>query len=278
MKFFLGTSQPHWLADSRFDAVPLFISRRRLARYAKLPDATTDFALDSGGFTELQMHGMWTMTADAYAEEVRRYAAHYGRRLLWVAPQDWMCEPIVIAGGRAGTITFEGTGLSVREHQRRTVLNFVRLRRLLGELVVPVLQGWTLDDYLRCVELYERHGVKLWDESIVGLGSVCRRQATKWAAKIVTALAAEKIRLHGFGFKKDGVERCRDALASADSMAWAVAARWEPPIDGHLHQRCVNCAEFALRWRAQLLAVDGGALPKDAESEININSGRIWNL
>lgn len=165
MRFYLGTHRPHWLGDERFAGVPLFLSRRMLDRYATPPRAATDFALDSGGFTELQMHGRWTSTPAQYAEEALRYRRAYGARLQWVAPQDWMCEPIVIAGGSAARgIVFRGTGLDVEEHQRRTVKNFVALRRLLGALVIPVLQGWSLADYWRCVDLYGRAGVRLADE------------------------------------------------------------------------------------------------------------------
>ena len=79
------------------------------------------------------MHGRWTITEDEYAEEVRRFVRYYGAKLRWVAPQDWMCEPIVLAGGVAPRgIVFKGTGLTVVEHQKRTVRNFVALRRTRG--------------------------------------------------------------------------------------------------------------------------------------------------
>jgi hypothetical protein len=264
MKFFLGTHQPHWLADERFEGVPLFISRRRLQDYRTLPRAVTDFALDSGGFTELQLHGRWLMNADAYADQVLGYAAAYGKRLKWVAPQDWMCEPIVIKGGSGGRgVVFAGTGLSVEEHQRRTVKNFVRLRTLLKGRVIPVLQGWRLTDYWRCCDMYHRAGVRLADERVIGVGSVCRRQSTEEAAGIMESLAADGLSLHGFGFKKAGLRRCQRRLTSADSTAWSDVARREPIcLRGHDrpgtgrpkgHKNCANCAEYALLWRAELL-------------------------
>ncbi len=45
-----------------------------------------------------------------------------------------MCEPIVIHGGQAGPIRFAGTGLTVAEHQRRTVTNYAQLRDLAPDL------------------------------------------------------------------------------------------------------------------------------------------------
>jgi hypothetical protein len=64
--------------------------------------------------------------------------------MLWAAPQDWMCEPIVINGGTAGGQRFAGTHLSVAEHQRRTVANYAQLRDLAPDLpIIPVVQGWS---------------------------------------------------------------------------------------------------------------------------------------
>jgi hypothetical protein len=264
VKFYLGTHQPHWLADERLNGVPLFISRRRLATYKTLPAAATSFALDSGGFTELQMYGRWTVTADEYAGEVRRYQAHYGKRLRWAAPQDWMCEPIVLAGGNASRgVVFAGTGLTVGEHQQRTVHNFVELRKLLGDLVIPVLQGFKTQDYWRCQQLYEDAGVHLLDYETVGVGTVCRRQSTNEATQIMQTLAVDGLRLHGFGFKKGGLANCQHFMASADSTAWSDTARQNPILlPGHDkpgfrrpkgHINCANCVEYALKWRGELL-------------------------
>jgi len=263
MRFFLGTHHPQWLGDERFRGVPLFISRRRLATRVTLPPATTSFALDSGGFTELQMYGRWSLTEEQYAEEVSRYVRFYGKKLSWIAPQDWMCEPIVINGGMAPRgVSFAGTGLSVLEHQRRTVKNFVKLRRLLGDRVIPVLQGWSITDYWRCQDMYKKAGVVLENEPTIGVGTVCRRQSTGEATKIMMTLAVGGLQLHGFGFKKGGLANCQKFMTSADSTAWSDTARRHAPIPGHElpgpgrpkgHKNCANCAEYALRWRAELL-------------------------
>jgi len=112
-----------------------------------------------------------------------------------------MCEPLIISGGRAGPLRFVGTHLSVAEHQARTVANLTQLRELAPDLpFIPVLQGYTLPDYLRCADLYAAAGIDLTREPLVGLGSVCRRQATREVHAIVTAIHARGItRLHGFG-------------------------------------------------------------------------------
>ncbi len=62
--FLLGTHQPGWLGRPEIAAgrVPLFVSDRRLRVYRQLPRAAAPWAADSGGFTELQKYGRWTVT------------------------------------------------------------------------------------------------------------------------------------------------------------------------------------------------------------------------
>lgn len=248
--FYLGTHQPAWL--SRVRGVPLFVSHRRLAPYVKLPRATTTWALDSGGFSELSMFGQWRTTPSDYVTAVDRYDKQIGA-MGWAAPQDWMCEPWMLAK----------TGLTVAQHQQRTVDNFVQLTDLWeqkqGEYApyqqesnpfMPVLQGWTLDDYWRCVDLYAQAGVRLADFDVVGLGSVCRRQATSEIDTIVRSLGCV-LPLHGFGVKTSGLASYGRWLSSADSMAWSVAGRREPGCaPGHRSE--ANCLPYALTWRERV--------------------------
>lgn len=188
------------------------------------------------------MHGKWVTPADGYAAAVARYAQQVGRPD-FAAPQDWMCEPFMI----------ERTGLSVREHQERTVASYLELRRIAPGLpFIPVLQGWRLADYLTCADLYAAEGIDLAALPLTGLGSVCRRQSTGEIAAIVTALARRGIRLHGFGV---GLHLYGHRLASADSMAWSYTARRRPPLPGCTgHKNCANCLAYATRWRTRLLA------------------------
>lgn len=240
--FYLGTHQPGWLA--RVD-VPLFVSRRRLADVRKLPRALGAWALDSGGFSELNLFGRWTVSAVDYSVEVRRFHDEVGN-MDWAAPQDWMCEPWVVAK----------TGLSITEHQERTIDNYVDLASRAPDLPwIPVLQGWAFGDYLRHAEAYVLRGVDLERVPVVGVGSVCRRQHTVEAEEIIRALAECGLRLHGFGFKQRGLVACADALTSADSMAWSFNARRTPVLlDGCVgHKNCANCLRYALAWRSELL-------------------------
>lgn len=241
--FYLGTDEPAWL--ERLD-VALFISRRRLARRVKLPiyGGGDGWALDSGGFTELSQFGVWVTSPRQYAAEVERYQDEIGG-LRWAASQDSMCEPAILAKTRQ----------TVQVHQRRTVDNYLELMYLAPSLPwVPVLQGWRIDDYLRCVDLYSAAGVDLAALPLVGVGTLCRRHKTAEALAILERLSRDGIRLHGFGFKSDGLARGAPYLASADSMAWSYAARRAPPMIGCQHRKCSHCIKWALAWRARLLS------------------------
>ncbi|ACU77817.1 conserved hypothetical protein [Catenulispora acidiphila DSM 44928] len=262
MRFYLGCHQPAWLAATD---IPLFISHRRLAHRRTLPRALGPWCLDSGAFSEIQQYGRWTITAEQYAAAVRRYVQEIGG-LQWAAQMDWMCEPVVIGGGQVGRSRFVGTGLSVEAHQQLTVDNYLRLRDIAPDLpIVPVIQGWQRDDYLRCVDLFARSGVDLEHEPVVGLGSVCRRQGTGEIRAIVESVAALRIRLHGFGVKTAGLGIYGRHLASADSLAWSYQGRYRPGCRvGHRTE--ANCARWAAEWRQKIIRTSETGLPRDSSA------------
>jgi hypothetical protein len=258
--FYLGTHRPLWLAEL---SIPLFVSYRTISKVGRLPVARGPWALDSGGFTELNMHGCWKIPAKQYADDVRRYQREVGN-LQWCAPQDWMCEREVLCK----------TKLTIPEHQRRTVRSYLELRDM-GIPVIPVLQGWAAHDYMDCIDLYENAGVNLRAEPVVGVGTMCRRKVvtagSMWifkAALLFDQLSANYgLHLHAFGLQKNGLSfelplgpggrptEVWQMLASSDSLAWSDAARHRPPRNAcrGKHQHCNNCMDFALEWRDDLI-------------------------
>ncbi len=201
------------------------------------------WALDSGGFSELSLKGEWTIGAAQYAGEVRRWSRSIGL-MQWAAIQDWMCEPFVLAK----------TGLSVAEHQARTIRSYLDLRSIAPDVPwAPVLQGWQPTDYIEHAEAYARAGIDLESAPIVGVGSVCRRQATAEGAAVFCRVAQLGLRIHAFGIKRDGLEQIGELLESADSMAWSyVARRRKIRLDGCDHARCNNCYVFAQQWASRI--------------------------
>jgi hypothetical protein len=213
MMFYVGLHQPH---DSRnFERA--FISINRV-RGRKKPVPSADWIMDSGAFTEIATHGHYRHDVDEYGAEIRRLAGINPGMKVAVA-QDYMCEPWIL----------EKTGLTVDDHQRLTIERYDALLPLMpvGVYLMPVLQGYRVEDYLRHVELY---GDRLAPDAYVGVGSVCKRNGD--VRQIEAILTAIKIRhpgfrLHGFGLKTTalGSGIVRECLHSADSMAWSFAAR-----------------------------------------------------
>lgn len=271
-ELYLGTHETHWLFDKRYakllDGLTLFVAIPRLImRKSAFPKALHRYCIDSGGFSELQKYGTWRLTAREYVALIRRIVGQLGAELCqWVAPQDCMTEQIVIEGGvgRRG-VAFKGTremrGLKPGEpeqdrltavtiHQQLTLDNFLELTALAPEIkFIPVLQGQTLEDYERHDQMYRAAGVNLADAPVVGLGSVCRRQATSEIEEIVGHFHAKGYRLHGFGVKTRGLARYAPKLASADSLAWSDGAREDKiQLFGCTHKNCASCPFWAYRW------------------------------
>lgn len=241
--FLLGVHHVEWVGRT---AHPLLLSLPSFDRRHGRHIATGPWALDSGGFSALSRYGHYLWSASSYVSKVHSACAECGTPL-WVACQDWMCEPSVLLR----------TGLAVAEHQRRTVQSYRDLCALSPSVPwLPVLQGYSLTDYLRCLALYAYAGVPLRRGALVGIGSVCRRQRTEELRAVLAPLSRLGLRLHGFGVKATGLRSCADLLWSADSCAWSYRLRRAgthlcslptPPYP-------TNCLPCALIWRQSLLA------------------------
>lgn len=242
MKFFLGTHQTQWLYDPELTDVPLFVSNRRLARKPR-KRVLHEYCIDSGGFSELSLFGKWVTSKEDYVTLLKTYM--YLGHIYWAAPQDWMCEPIMIAK----------TGKTILEHQKLTIDSVVELRQKVGKLIIPVLQGWHLEEYLRHVEMYKDAGFNLQREFTIGVGSVCRRQGTNESMAIFEALVKLGLNnLHGFGLKLDALRKYGNLLLSSDSMAWSYDARCNDKLDDCTHLgNCANCKWYAIQWRLKIL-------------------------
>lgn len=244
---YLGTHQPHWLTRTEFteQCVPLCIAHHRLNGYRTLPRAVTPWMLDSGAYQHLTEHGQWKTSPYAYAKAARRYYDEIGKMDM-CAIQDWMTEDEVM----------RKTGLTVYDHQIKTIASYLNLLTLDEDLPwFPVIQGRTMDDFLRHIDLYDQAGIDLTLETVVGIGSVCRLQRTRQAARIIERIWQMGIRLHGFGLKITGLRNVADLLYSSDSMAWSYNAIFRAPMPGceQQHAHCGNCPKYALAWRNKLL-------------------------
>jgi hypothetical protein len=243
MKFYLGTNKANWMKTAN---VPLFISHRTLRNIRHPRPSRVEWCLDSGGFTELSLHGQWTISPDEYAWKAFVYMTNHGK-MTWASQQDWMVEEFML----------ERTGKSIAEHQSLTTQNFLDLKKIEPKVpFIPVIQGQSVDDYFAHIGQFKDAGVDLVEESTVGIGSVCRRQSTNDIVEIVTEITKYGLRLHGFGMKTLGLKKIGHLMKSADSMAWSFAARRQNlrlPECTHRAQRCSDCLVYAERWTSNLL-------------------------
>ena len=250
VRFYIGTDNPSWLWNPLISHHNLFVSRTRLKKYKKYRPALCDWALDSGAFTELLLNGRWTVTPAEYVDMCRRLQDQCGR-IDFCSIMDWMCEEEIIKGGFISGRTAPGTGLTLKDHQKLTVESYFTLSGLEPSINwLPVLQGFSEEEYIDCVRLYESAGLDLRDKW-VGVGSVCRRQGTNEIASVLRTLSSLGMRLHGFGVKVQGLEKSVPYLHSADSMAWSYGARrknLKSPSCTETHRDCRHCVWGAMDW------------------------------
>ncbi len=227
----------------------MFSLRRLKERKSPAPFVDRDWVMDSGAFSEISINGKYTYTPEEYL----RYVELHQPTLFF--NMDYMCEPFVL----------EKTGLTVREHQQRTIDNQIRIMDLLDKYDIRgefagVVQGWTVDDYLYCIDQLKAHGLVT---PTMGVGSVCRRNSKNDIIKVLEAVKIElpKIELHAFGCKTDILKdpSVYNYIDRCDSMAWSYDGRrveQKPCKDCPRHcLNCANCPTYMMKWYDRLLQV-----------------------
>ena len=118
-------------------------SRQRHDLYAKYHDYDSEISDLLG---ECGLKGGFDQTPADYAALIRRFGDWEDSGMKIAVSQDYMCEPFVL----------KQTGLSVADHQAMTVDRFDAIQDAgTGRVpLMPVLQGWTVADYLRHLDQY----------------------------------------------------------------------------------------------------------------------------
>ena len=180
--------------------------------------------LDSGGYLMLLKYGHYPFSVVNYANLVARLNPTF------YATMDFACEPDLISQ--------ESVRLrSVASRIEGTVKNAVKLAEWEGQLpgqMVPVIQGYTIDDYLHCLKLHNEAGTI---RDYMAVGSMCRRTDGNEISEIVTQLfyAANRYgvyKLHYFGLKLspnleplEGFIWSRDSAVALDAYDPALRAK-----------------------------------------------------
>lgn len=214
MDFYTGQHNLHHAKHSE----RVFVSVSRLWK-RRSGFEVRDWIMDSAAFTQILKHGGYTEGVEVYAAEIKRWSKN--GNLLAAVAQDYMCEPHMLAI----------TGKTIEEHQQLTIERYDALLKCDtgGVYIIPVLQGYAPEDYVRHVEMY---GDRLKPGMWVGVGSVCKRNGDPRAIERVLLAIKEArpdLRLHGFGVKTTALSSplVNELLHTADSMAWSFAARRE---------------------------------------------------
>lgn len=249
MDFFTGQHNLHHA--KHFERV--FVSASRLWK-RRSSFVVWDWIMDSAAFTEVAGHGRYRQDVKDYAKLIKRWSTN--GNLLAATAQDWMCEDIVlkraaIAEGvleapegfdHGDTGAFRALGPlpwaykgqreeQLMKHQERTIERYDELLEcdVGGVTIIPVLQGFAPEDYVRHIEMY---GKRLKPGMWVGVGSVCKRNGDpRSIERVLFAIkqARPDLRLHGFGVKTTALSSplVTEMLHTADSMASSFAARKE---------------------------------------------------
>jgi hypothetical protein len=176
-----------------------------------------DVALDSAGFVAAAHYGDYRWTLEDYYDLVQAYP------WTWHAALDFCVEPGVASDRPLRLLRLAATANMLARCRREAAYRGL-------PPPMPVLQGWTVADYLQCVEWLP---LLEWPE-LVGLGSVCRRpvggpDGLLSILEAVDRVLPSHVRLHLFGVKSSALDQLRrhPRVASVDSMAWDSQARAE---------------------------------------------------
>lgn len=223
----------------------LWNNRRKAFRVSNAY-AGMDVALDSGGFVAMKLYGGYRWTVDQYAALAKQLTP------TWWAQMDFCCEPEIAA-----------SRVDVAKRVERTVEHLMACQVAALDAAIPmpmpVLQGWEPADYC--------HGpIYQWAcwPDLVGVGSVCRRalRGSNGLLAVIDAIdraIPKHVRLHLFGVKSAGMKALTkdfpNRIASMDSMAWNVEARWHNRRSGQPRTKQKDAAVMETWYRKQKEAV-----------------------
>lgn len=144
--------------------------------------------LDCGGFTMLNRCGTYPFTTVNFMNLVAFLRPDY------YVPLDYPCEPGI--SRQLGLMTNE-------QRIEKTVENAVEMVHWEGHVggrMLPVIQGYTLGEYKRCIDLHVQAGTM---RDYMAVGSMCRRIEDSELHKLIVGISeyVGVSKLHFFGLK-----------------------------------------------------------------------------
>lgn len=217
-------------------------------RHGQLDNATGlhSLDLDSAGYVLTSLYGGFPWSIADYMA----LAASYPFRR--IAAADYCCEH-QIAGDRDEVLDRISRTIATNRECRERAADLGIIDRLM-----PVLQGRTPEDYVRCAEALH---LSMLPGTVVGIGSMCRRGIHGPEGLIAVVRHLDRVlpigvRLHLFGVKGSALPWLlpfAQRVASIDSQAWGTAARREAHRSGR-SKTDVFAADHMERWTIAQLA------------------------
>lgn len=213
--FYVGTSRgTHNMLP---DGINVMFNARNYYKYGKFaPKATKPkragkVFMDSGGFVFFSKMDEYPFKIPEYANFISRYKPDY------YASMDYPCEKSIITR----------RNLSVEDNIKYTVENAVKLAEyedmIPGSTMLPVIQGYKLDEYFMCMELYAEAGLI---KPYMAVGSMCKRDLYyRGFRRFMNAFHEESSKhgiekLHLFGLKANqATADMKHKIYSQDSAA-----------------------------------------------------------
>jgi len=185
-----------------------FWKRPRFRGQPRMPKTTQNLFLDSGGYQAFTRFSGYPFTVEQYARYVDRIKPTF------VATMDYPCEK-------------ELTLLDSRKERiKETVNNAVELADLeeiigFDAQIVPVIQGYSGQEYIHCIDLYNEVGLPL---DYIAVGSLCKRKNMKEIRDVLLAIkyVLPKSKIHAFGLSLSAIKDFAvvQSINSFDTQAW----------------------------------------------------------
>jgi len=171
--------------------------------------------LDSGAFGIISRTKASELMSERYRLAYRNFICQFGFCFDWVASLDFPCER---------TAQY---GLSVPDRIRRTVEESAShldwLKQLdMRDKAVSVIQGFSPEDYLACVDQHRQTGSLT---RLMAVGSLCIEKTRERVMRVLRAVREALpgwVRLHAFGLSMKFLLEARPLIDSTDSHAWDV--------------------------------------------------------
>lgn len=170
MYFFTGLSPrwnyAPWIAPGThimYSAAAFWQADKQAWRRRPYPKQTGMRWLDTGGYLLLNKYGRYPFSPDNFANLVSQLQPDF------YGTPDYPCEPDISRGLRGLMSNEERIKATVEQ-----AVKLAELEPLLGRRpqMVPIIQGYSLDEYIYCLDLYKNAAML---RPYMAVGSMCRR-------------------------------------------------------------------------------------------------------